>query len=68
MGKEERRENTMRIMKANIDRDPVGKKLTPEARERAAEFAASVWKGSMGNGQAAGIGIKHVTRDVFKEN
>jgi len=65
--KEERRDNAMRTMRANIDRDTVGRRLTPEAKERAAEFAVDVWKGNMGNGEASKIGIKHVTRDVFKD-
>lgn len=65
--KEERRENARQIMRGNIERDPVGRKLTPEAKERAVEFAVDVWKGDMGNGRAAEIGIKHVTRDVFED-
>lgn len=64
---EDRRENARSIMRGNIERDPVGRKLTPEAKERAVEFAVDVWKGNMGNGEASKIGIKHVTRDVFKD-
>lgn len=60
------RKNRLDIMRANINRDPVGSKLTPEAKERAAEFAADVWAGQMGSGDAARIGIKHVTKDVLK--
>lgn len=55
------------IMGSNIDRDPVGRKLTPQAREKAIDFAIDVWKGQMGNGEAAKLGIKHVTKDVIKE-
>ena len=65
--KEEKRESARRIMRANIERDHVGRKLTPEACERAVEFAVDVWRGNMGNGEASKIGIKHVTRDTFKD-
>lgn len=54
------------IIANNIDRDPTGRRLTPQARERAIEFGTDAWKGNMGNGQAAQIGIKHATSDVFK--
>ena len=66
--KEEERENAREIMRGNINRDPVGRKLTPAAREQAVEFAIDVWKGNMGNGEASKIGIKHVTKDIFEEN
>ena len=56
-----------KIIAGNIDRDSVGRKLTPEARERAVNFALDVWKGNMGNGKAAEIDINHVTRDVLKD-
>ncbi len=65
---EEKRENHRRIMRTNIDQHEVGRKLTPEARERAVDFALDVWGGDMGNGEASDIGIKHVTRDVFKKD
>jgi len=65
--KEDRRERALSTMRSNIDRDTVGRRLTPEAKERAAEFAVDVWKGNMGNGEASKIGIKHVTRDVFED-
>lgn len=65
--KKERRENARSIMRSNIERDPVGCRLTPEAKERAVEFAVDVWKGDMGNGKAAELGIRHVTKDVFKD-
>jgi len=55
------------ILAGNIDRDPVGRKLTPEAREKAIDFAEKVWKGNMGNGEASQIGIEHVTSNVFKK-
>lgn len=59
-------ENAKAIMRDQIERDPVGSKLTPQAIERAAEFGADSWVGSMGAGDAAQIGIKHVTKDVLK--
>lgn len=59
--------NAMEIMRGNIRRDPVGRQLTPEAQERAVEFAVSVWKGQMGNGQASQIGIKHVSEGVLRD-
>lgn len=62
----ERRDNAREIMRGNIERDPVGARLTDAAKERAVEFAVDAWCGNMGNGQAAQIGIEHVTRDVFK--
>lgn len=62
----ERHENARQIMASNIDRDPVGGKLTAEARERAIEFAVAVWKGNLGNGEAAEIGIRHVTQGVLR--
>lgn len=55
------------IIAGNIDRDPVGRKLTPEARERAIDFGTKAWKGNMGNGTASRLGIQHVTSDVFKD-
>ncbi|MDD5710851.1 MAG: hypothetical protein PHV43_02000 [Candidatus Colwellbacteria bacterium] len=53
-------------MANQIDRDPVGRRLTPEVRQRAIEFAADIWKGQLGAGEAAQIGIEHVTQDIFK--
>lgn len=55
------------IIAGNIDRDPVGRELTPQARERAIDFGVSAWKGNMGNGKAAELGIKHATSDVLKD-
>lgn len=55
-----------RIIESNIDRDPVGSKLTPEARREATDFAMGVWKGRMGNGEASNLGIKHVTSRILK--
>ncbi len=54
------------IIADNIDRDPVGRRLTPEARARAIQFGVGVWKGDLGNGQAAQLGIQHVTSEVLK--
>ena len=55
------------IIRGNIDRDPVGSKLTETAKQRATDFALKVWDGQMGNGEASDIGIKHVTSETFKE-
>lgn len=62
----ERKDNVRRIMAGNIDRDSIGRQLTPEARQEAIEFAVDVWKGNMGNGEAVQLGIKHVTSKVLK--
>lgn len=62
----ERKENARMIMANNIDRDPVGRQLTPRAREAAINFAVEVWRGNMGNGEAVQLGIKHVTSEVIK--
>ena len=66
--KEHKERNAKTIIAQNIDRNPVGRKLTPEARERAINFGAKAWTGNIGNGDAARIGIKHVTSDVFTED
>ena len=62
----EKRENARQIMASNIDGDAVGKRLTPEARAKAIEFAVDVWGGNMGNGEATQLGIKHVTSEILK--
>jgi hypothetical protein len=67
LSERERRENARAIMAQNIDSHPVGRKLTPEARERAIEFAVDSWKGSMGNGKASELGIQHVTQGILKQ-
>ena len=54
------------IIAGNIDRNPVGRRLTPEARERAIKFGVDAWKGDTGNGKAAQLGIKHATSEVLK--
>lgn len=54
-------ENARAIMANNIARDPIGQKLSPEDRQSAIEFAVKIWKGNMGNGRAAELGIAHVT-------
>ncbi len=61
--------NARSTMGNNIDRDTVGRQLTPEAKERAIDFAVDVYResGHTSNGDAARIGIKHVTRDVLKD-
>jgi hypothetical protein len=58
--------NAREIMRNNIERDPVGRNLTPAAKEAAIDFAVDVWKGDMGNGLASDLGIKAVTHDVLK--
>ncbi len=55
------------ILSNNIDRDPVGRNLTPEAKARALDFAEKAFTGNTGNGDAARLGIKHVTSDIFKK-
>lgn len=57
-----------RCMAESIDRHPVGRKLTPEARERAISFAAKMWRGMTSSRAAVEAGISHVTADgPFKE-
>lgn len=56
-----------RIIAGNIDRDPVGSRLTPQAREKAIDFGTKAWKGDMGNGTASKLGIQHATSDTFKD-
>jgi len=51
----------------DIDRDPVGSRLTPEARERAIDFAEKAFTGNTNRGTAVQLGIQHVTSDVFKK-
>ncbi len=59
-------ESNRRILSENIAKDPVGRRLTPQAHERAVDFALKNWPANTGNGAAAQLGIKHVTSDVFK--
>lgn len=63
----EERDNAVRIMRSNIDRHPDGSRLTPALKERAANFAVDAWKGQMGNGEAAKIGLNHVLKDIFSK-
>ena len=63
----QKRENAREIMRGNIDRDPLGSQLAPEARERAVEFAVDAWKGQRGNGDASQLGIQHATQGVIKK-
>jgi hypothetical protein len=65
---QQRRDNARRIMEGNIDRHPVGKQLTPQAKAAAVDFAVDAWKGQMGNGTAAELGIKHVTSAILKDS
>lgn len=62
-----RHKNALNIMLGNIQSDPVGRNLTPEAQQKAAEFAVTVWSGQMGNGEASQIGIKHVTDGLLRD-
>ncbi len=61
-----KQELNRQIIAGNIDRDPVGRKLTPQAREKAISFAVDNWPANTGNGEAAQIGIKHATSGVLK--
>jgi len=65
---EQKQKNAKAIIGQNIDRDSLGRKLTPEARERAIDFGVKTWKGNIGSGDAARTGIRHVTSDTFKES
>lgn len=56
------------IMAGDIDRHPVGRTLTPEARERAITFATGAWKGQTGAGTAADLGVQHVISDVIRKD
>jgi hypothetical protein len=42
--------------------------LTESAKQKAAEFGSSVFRGNMGVGEAARIGIQHVTQDILKDS
>ncbi|KKN88143.1 hypothetical protein LCGC14_0252150 [marine sediment metagenome] len=55
------------VIEQNVDRDPVGRRLTPEARQEAVDVAMRVWRGNMGNGEAAQIGIEQVTSRIFRD-
>ncbi len=60
--------STEGVIASAIARDPVGRKLTPEAHERAVRFAADTWRGTVNVGQAVEAGIRHVTADgPFRE-
>lgn len=56
-----------KIIGNNIDRDSVGRRLTPQARARAIQFGTEAWKGNMGSGRAAELGIRHATSDTLKD-
>ena len=55
------------IIGGNIDRDRTGSRLTSRAREQAIDFAVDNWAKDAGNGEAAKLGIKHVTSGVLKK-
>ena len=62
----DRDQNAREIVAAHIDKDPVGRRLTHEARQQAINFAADSWKGRLTVRDASQIGIRHVTQGVFK--
>ena len=55
-----------RIIEQNVDRDPLGSQLTPEARERAINFGLQSFEGRVTNGEASRLGILHAASDVLK--
>jgi hypothetical protein len=63
----ERRANARECMAGDIDRDPVGRQLTPEARSRAIEAAADAWQGRTTAGEAVQTGIRSVTAGILKD-
>ncbi len=56
-----------KIISDNIKRDPLGKRLTPDAHNKAVDFALKNWPPNAGNGEAAQLGIKHVTSNILKD-
>lgn len=58
--------NARDIIRGNIQRDRVGSSLTPQAQERAVDFAMKSTGAGLNWGQLKEIGIKHVTADVLK--
>lgn len=58
---------TRSIISGDIARDSVGAKLTPEAHERAVDFAMKQTGKGLNFGQLKNIGISHVTSEVFKD-
>lgn len=67
--KSDARDNQLKrqIIGQNIDRDSTGSRLIPEARERAIDFAVDNWPHGAGNGEAAKLGINHVTSGSLKK-
>jgi hypothetical protein len=57
---------TRRIILGDIQRDRVGRTLTPQAQEKAADHAMTHTGSGFNFGQLKEIGIKHVTADVLK--
>ena len=55
------------IILGTIARNPIGRQLTPEAQQRAAEFAAANMGKGLNWGQLADVGIKHVTDGILKD-
>lgn len=56
-----------RIISDTIARDKVGRTLTPQAQERAADFAANLSARGLNWGQLKDIGISHVTEGILKD-
>jgi len=50
-----------------IDRDVIGSRLTPKAREKAIKYAMKIWgKQRLTAGQAVQRGIEHVTAGILE--
>ncbi len=64
-----KRDLTRQIIREDIGRDRVGRKLTEAAKDRAVDFAekTSHKVGGLNYGQLKEIGIKHVTSEVFDD-
>ena len=66
---EDRKENGKSVMRLNLKYDPVGKNLTPEAKEQVVDLATDIWtrRGCSDSRDATRRAIKHVTRDPFED-
>lgn len=62
------RDNTLACMRVSVRQVAEDRRLdlTPEALERAVEFAADQWRGQTNAGQAARAGVDHVTAGVIR--
>jgi hypothetical protein len=54
-------------LRGHVPRETERTQLTPQAEERALDIAESVFKGSVGVGIAAKIGVDAVVSEVFKK-